>query len=79
MINDPLVDWPESFQKMENGNYLNICVSCKKEYIGPKRSYVCWPCKERGEKEWNALTEEQKSARMVEIGKIIQENFKKTI
>ena len=36
-------DWPEDF-KGENGNYLNICFDCQKQFIGHKRRLWCKLC-----------------------------------
>ena len=39
-------DWTEDF-KHENGNYANICVTCKAEFVGYKRRFVCRVCAKR--------------------------------
>ena len=36
-------NWVEDFSH-ENGNYLNNCISCKKDFIGHKRRLVCKLC-----------------------------------
>jgi hypothetical protein len=36
-------NWVEDFSH-ENGNYLNNCISCKKDFIGHKRRVVCKVC-----------------------------------
>lgn len=40
-------DWPEDF-KLENGNYMNICTTCKQGFMGYKRRFTCKVCAEQG-------------------------------
>jgi len=40
---DYVGNWVEDFSH-ENGNYLNNCISCKKDFIGHKRRVVCKLC-----------------------------------
>lgn len=43
-------DFPEDFSD-ENGEYVNICCVCKKEFCGHKRRVVCKVCSEKENKE----------------------------
>lgn len=36
-------NWVEDFSH-ENGNYMNICCVCQKEFLGHKRRVVCKKC-----------------------------------
>jgi hypothetical protein len=36
-------DWPED-SNQENGNYMNQCVFCKKDFIGNKHRVICKKC-----------------------------------
>lgn len=36
-------DWMEDFPH-ENGNYINACISCQKQFIGYKRRQICKLC-----------------------------------
>lgn len=36
-------NWIEDFEH-ENGNYSNICIRCKNEFLGHKRRVVCKKC-----------------------------------
>lgn len=40
-------DWPEDF-KLENGNYYNICTTCRQEFMGYKRRFTCKVCAGQG-------------------------------
>ena len=40
-------DWPEDF-KLENGNYMNICTTCKQGFMGYKRRFTCKVCAGQG-------------------------------
>lgn len=60
-------DWPEY------SSYANKCVDCGHYFGGPKRAPVCWPCKEKNETEWNALTPEEQKLRMATAWKEVQE------
>lgn len=40
-------DWPEDF-KLENGNYMNICTTCKQGFMGYKRRFTCKVCASQG-------------------------------
>lgn len=42
-------DWIEDTSH-ENGNYMNICVLCKCEFVGHKRRVVCKTCDKKGKK-----------------------------
>jgi hypothetical protein len=35
--------FPEDY-KLENGNYMCICIYCKLQFIGYKRKFVCKKC-----------------------------------
>lgn len=76
MIDDPELNWPEKYQKMENGNYACKCSHCQKYYIGPKRSHVCWKCKIESDEKWSKMTEEEKLAHRQECIRIMDEFFK---
>lgn len=54
-------DWPEDFH-LENGNYSNICIQCEDTFLGHKRRNICKKCASKNESEWDAMTEEEKSA-----------------
>jgi hypothetical protein len=43
MIEDYEGNWPEDFAH-ENGNYENICTTCKKHFLGHKRRCRCKVC-----------------------------------
>lgn len=40
-------DWPEDFN-LENGNYMNICTTCKQGFMGYKRRFTCKVCAAQG-------------------------------
>jgi hypothetical protein len=56
---NPEGDWPEDFSD-ENGNYGNLCIGCKKTFVGHKRRYVCKKCDAACKARWAAMTEEQR-------------------
>jgi hypothetical protein len=37
-------DW-EDDKSLENGNYENICIICKRPFIGYKRRMICFECR----------------------------------
>lgn len=43
LLDEQKRNWPEDFIH-ENGNYLNICVFCKHDFLGHKRRVVCKSC-----------------------------------
>lgn len=51
--------WPT--QDQENGNYMIHCLSCDAVTIGPKRAQTCYPCHQKGQARWNALSDEEKA------------------
>ena len=53
-------DWPDEYQQQENGAYLGECAACGNSYVGPKHSFVCWPCKTEAKEHWDSLSEEER-------------------
>lgn len=37
-------DWPEDSEDKDNGQYLNRCITCDRQFIGHKRRNVCKSC-----------------------------------
>ena len=64
-------NWTEDYNQ-ENGQYLNKCCLCEKQFIGHKRRPVCKECAVSEETEWNKLSDEEKAERT----KIFQEEVK---
>lgn len=63
-------DWPD-------GSYFCKCLSCNKEYAGPKRSHICWTCKTENEKKWNNMSESEKTKAFEETKEMLKEFFPK--
>jgi len=64
-------DWP--WGEGENDNYGCVCVVCDQIYRGHKHSHICRRCHEKGEREWNAMTEEERDDRRRKVAREMRE------
>lgn len=46
------------------GNYYGTCSTCNEEYQGDKRAFQCESCGTKSQKEYDALTDEEKEERI---------------
>lgn len=69
-------DWTEDFH-LENGNYYNLCCSCKEMFIGYKRRVVCKKCVTEDKIKFDALTPEQQEEQKLKNIEAIKIFFKK--
>ena len=73
-----LFDDPRSFPEdssQENGNYLNNCCSCKKDFVGNKHRMMCKTCQKASKEKWDSMTEEEQTALMIKNCEIIQKFY----
>jgi hypothetical protein len=50
--------WEEDFLH-ENGNYMNVCRLCNKEFLGNKRRYVCKCCVKTANEDMNYFSNKE--------------------
>jgi len=75
-----LIDDPRSYPEDsagENGNYMNICCSCDKDFVGNKHRMICKTCQKENKEKWDSLTEEEQTSVMIKNCEAIQKIFNK--
>ncbi len=59
----------------ENGNYINACIECGKDFMGHKRRIQCYACTIEAQNKWEAMTPEEQQAHTEKVEKEVREYY----